>query len=162
MQAIQNAQRTRGLGRLTRFLKEWSGAGAAVAIILAISTQWTGYVEFRTRTNDFRSDAKQRLERIEERLGHLEFGENATEYYDCEIDLDHPFGEGPAALVFIRCIIRFHGGSLPQRPMVFRDCLFQFDVTTAPSPRGRQTMQILAEALSQELVQIPRQSATHS
>jgi hypothetical protein len=57
---IQNALRRKGWGRLTGFLKDWSGAGAAIAILVLFFTQWTAYVEFRTKTGD-RLDAIEKV-----------------------------------------------------------------------------------------------------
>ncbi|HEX4005786.1 MAG TPA: hypothetical protein VHX60_06405 [Acidobacteriaceae bacterium] len=60
-ETIQNTLNINGRGRLARFTKDWSGAGAAIAIVLFMALQWTAYVEFRTQTND-------RLGRIEGQL----------------------------------------------------------------------------------------------
>jgi hypothetical protein len=49
-ETIRDAHKSHGLGRLTRFIKEWSGAGAAVGIIVFVLTQWTAYTEFRVQT----------------------------------------------------------------------------------------------------------------
>ena len=51
-QEIQAANTRVGTGKLTGFLKDWGGFGAAVAVILFMITQWSGYVEFRTHTQD--------------------------------------------------------------------------------------------------------------
>jgi hypothetical protein len=49
-QEIQAAHKRRG--KLAGFIKDWGGVGAAVAILILIFTQWSGYVEFRTHTGD--------------------------------------------------------------------------------------------------------------
>jgi len=59
---IGEAQRRQGWGKLTGFIKDWSGAGGVVAIILFALLQWGGYTEFKTRTG-------LRLDGIE---GHLD------------------------------------------------------------------------------------------
>lgn len=56
-----------GLQRFFRGLREWGGVGAAVAVLLFAATQWGGYIEFKTKTND-------RLDGIEGRLGKVETG----------------------------------------------------------------------------------------
>jgi hypothetical protein len=56
---IQLATKRQGWGKLTGFLKDWSGAGAAITILVFFFTQYTTYVEFRTRTSD-RLDAIER------------------------------------------------------------------------------------------------------
>jgi hypothetical protein len=61
---IQNALKRKGWGKLTGFLKDWSGAGAAITILVLFFTQWTAYVEFRTKTTD-------RLETIENSLKQI-------------------------------------------------------------------------------------------
>ena len=63
-QEIQAAHKRRGWGKFTGFLKDWSGAGAAVGIAIFSATQWAGYIEFRTGTN-------LRLDNIEKALGQL-------------------------------------------------------------------------------------------
>jgi hypothetical protein len=50
-QEIQAAHKRQGLGKLTGFIKDWSGAGAAVAILILAFAKWEAYVEFRTNTN---------------------------------------------------------------------------------------------------------------
>lgn len=49
---IQITHKRQGLGKLSGFFKDWSGFGAAIAILIFIFTQWGNYVEFRTRTSD--------------------------------------------------------------------------------------------------------------
>ena len=49
---IQSAHKRHGLGKLTGFIKDWSGTSAAVAILILALTQWGNYVEFRTHTSD--------------------------------------------------------------------------------------------------------------
>jgi hypothetical protein len=62
---IQNALKRKGWGRLTGFIKDWSGASAAIGILIFLATQWGGYIEFRTGTN-------LRLGNIDVRLGNIE------------------------------------------------------------------------------------------
>ena len=63
-QEIQAAHKRSGLGKLTGFIKDWSGTGAAGAILLLAFTQWSAYTEFRTHAND-------RLDVIEKKLSVL-------------------------------------------------------------------------------------------
>jgi hypothetical protein len=63
-ETIRLAHGRHGWGKLTGFIKDWSGAGAAVAILVLFFTQWTGYVEFRTKTGD-------RLDNIEKTLNQI-------------------------------------------------------------------------------------------
>lgn len=51
-QSIQDAHKRSGLGRLTGFIKDWSGTSAAVAILILAFTQWNTYTEFRVHTSD--------------------------------------------------------------------------------------------------------------
>ncbi len=51
-QEIQNALKRQGRGKVIGFIKDWSGIGGCVAILIFILLQWTAYVEFRTQTND--------------------------------------------------------------------------------------------------------------
>jgi hypothetical protein len=62
--AIADTHKISKWGKLTRFIKEWSGTSAAVAVLILFFTQWTGYIEFRTHTND-------RLDTIESNLRTL-------------------------------------------------------------------------------------------
>jgi len=70
-QEIQAAHKRHGLGKLTGFLKDWGGFGAAIAILIFVLMQWTGYIEFRTRTDD-------RLTGIEKNLARLELQNQAS------------------------------------------------------------------------------------
>jgi hypothetical protein len=67
-ETIQTALKTRGLGRLARLLREWSGTGAAVAILILGLTQWTAYIEFRTNTKNSFDSSEKRLTAIEGQL----------------------------------------------------------------------------------------------
>jgi hypothetical protein len=68
---IQEARKRHGWGKLTGAIKDWSGAGAAIAILIFAATQWTAYVEFRTQTND-------RLGTIEKKLTTSELQSQAS------------------------------------------------------------------------------------
>ena len=70
-ETIQTAHKAHGWSKFTRFIKDWSGTSAAVAIILFVATQWTGYVEFRTQTNG-------RLTEIEKQLTRLNLATSAS------------------------------------------------------------------------------------
>jgi len=71
-ETIQNAHKAHGLGVLMRFIKEWSGTGAAIAVILFALTQWTTYVEFRTTTNNRLDAIEKEGPKIEGRLSNIE------------------------------------------------------------------------------------------
>lgn len=58
---IQAGHKRAGLGVLTGFIKDWSGTGAAITILVVFFTQWTAYTEFRVHTAD-------RLDAIESSL----------------------------------------------------------------------------------------------
>jgi hypothetical protein len=64
-QEIQAAHKRAGWSKLTGFLKDWSGVGAALTVVVLLFTQWTAYTEFRVHTND-------RLEDIENALRTLQ------------------------------------------------------------------------------------------
>jgi len=49
---VKGTHERHGWGKLTGAIKDWGGAGAAVAILILAVTQWTAYIEFRTQTND--------------------------------------------------------------------------------------------------------------
>jgi hypothetical protein len=49
---VKAAHARNGWGKLTGAIKDWGGAGAAIAILILALTQWTAYIEFRTQTND--------------------------------------------------------------------------------------------------------------
>jgi hypothetical protein len=51
-EAIEDAHKRHGFGKFTGFIKDWSGVGAAAGILVLVFTQWTGYIEFRTKTGD--------------------------------------------------------------------------------------------------------------
>jgi hypothetical protein len=70
-QEFQAAHKRHGFGKLTGFVKDWSGAGAAVAILLFVVLQWGTYVEFRTQTLD-------RLVQIEKNLTALNLKAQAS------------------------------------------------------------------------------------
>jgi hypothetical protein len=60
-QEIQAAQKP---GGLTGLIKEWSGTGAAVAILISFLLQWNGYTEFRTLTGVRLSNIEKNLEKL--------------------------------------------------------------------------------------------------
>jgi hypothetical protein len=60
-----------GWGKLTGAIKDWGGAGAAIAILILAVTQWTAYIEFRTQTTD-------RLGIIEKKLTTSELQSQAS------------------------------------------------------------------------------------
>ena len=60
-QEIQAAHKRAGWSKLTGFVKDWFGAGAAITIIVLFFNQMNAYTEFRVHTND-------RLEVIEKAL----------------------------------------------------------------------------------------------
>jgi hypothetical protein len=77
-EAIQTAHKTQGWGKLTRFVRDWSGAGAAVAIILLVFTQWTAYIEFRTNTNNSLNNINSSLTKIDGELARQQLSDQAS------------------------------------------------------------------------------------
>jgi hypothetical protein len=67
-ETITNANKAHGWGKLKRFIKEWSGAGAAIAILLFGFSQWSSYIEFRTQTNDRLNTIEGQLKSVRETL----------------------------------------------------------------------------------------------
>jgi hypothetical protein len=61
-EAIRDANKSQGWGAFKRFVKDWSGFGAAVTILVFAATQWTAYVEFRTTTTDAIKGINRRLD----------------------------------------------------------------------------------------------------
>jgi len=62
------------LGKLTGFVKDWSGFGGAVAIIIFFFVQWNGLTEFRVHIND-------RLDSIEKQLLVLRASESPDKVF---------------------------------------------------------------------------------
>jgi hypothetical protein len=69
---IAKSHETKGMGALARFIRQWSGLGALVAIIIFAFTQWTAYVEFRTKTNEALPRIEKRIDTIESKLTSIE------------------------------------------------------------------------------------------
>ena len=65
---IQTALKRKGWGKLTGFIKDWSGAGAAAGILIFMLSQWGNYVEFRTQTNLRLTSIEGKLETINKQL----------------------------------------------------------------------------------------------
>lgn len=70
-QEIQASHKRKGFGKLAGFIKDWSGTGGLIAILLFTLTQWTAYIEFRT-------DTKSRLTGIEKTLTQLALQNQAS------------------------------------------------------------------------------------
>jgi hypothetical protein len=68
---IQTALKRKGWGKLTGFIKDWSGTGAAIGILIFMATQWGGYIEFRTGANLRLGNIEGRLGNIEQRLASI-------------------------------------------------------------------------------------------
>jgi hypothetical protein len=64
-ETIRTAHERNVLGKVTGFIKDWGGTGAAVAILIFALMRWEAYVEFRTNTNN-------RLANIEKILGGIQ------------------------------------------------------------------------------------------
>jgi hypothetical protein len=71
-EAIQEALKVHGWGRLARFIREWGGFGAAVAILIFAFTQWTAYTEFRTHTGDRLTGLEGEANKSDQRLREIE------------------------------------------------------------------------------------------
>lgn len=72
-QEIQVAHKRKGLGKLTGFIKDWSGAGAAVAILILAFTQWTAYTEFKATTTYRLQNIEQWNTSFDSRLTKMEY-----------------------------------------------------------------------------------------
>jgi len=70
-ETIREAHKSHGISRLTAFLKNWSGVGASVAILIFALTQWSAYVEFRTKTGDRLDQIDKTVDQIEDDLRTL-------------------------------------------------------------------------------------------
>jgi hypothetical protein len=77
-QEIQAAHKRHGWGRLTGFIKDWSGAGAAAGILIFLATQWSGYIEFRTGTNIRLGNIEDSIKQIHRDLAPLQIGAQAS------------------------------------------------------------------------------------
>lgn len=66
-----------------------------------------------------------------------------------------------APFVFVKCIVIYTGGNLPYGSLIFRDCLFRFDIQKVPSPYGQSIMMLLASSTGADIT-IPPSAATHS
>lgn len=66
-EAIRDAHKLHGRGKLTGFIKDWGATGAVVAVILFCLVQWNSYTEFRIHTGD-------RLNTIEAGLKEIKGG----------------------------------------------------------------------------------------
>jgi hypothetical protein len=77
-------------------------------------------------------------------------------YRNCEISLEdaaHEFinvrvNGQHVPMVFVNCIVHYHGGDLPDTRVLFYGSIFRFDVLIVPSQNGRQAMRELAGARS--------------
>lgn len=68
-EAIRDAQERHGLGKFTGFIKDWGGIGAIAAIVIFALTQWGGYIEFRTHTEDRLSNIETEIESLRSDYG---------------------------------------------------------------------------------------------
>ncbi len=91
------------------------------------------------------------------RTGSMEIQGRVATFKNCTLDLSDRLiaGNAISEVVFDHCIIRYRGGSVPPYELLFRGCLFDFDVPTVPPPRGAETMRLLAQALNVTSVDIP-------
>jgi hypothetical protein len=70
-ETIENANKSHGWGKAVKFIREWSGVEAAVAILIFAATQWTSYIEFRTTTNTSLTSMNDKLQRMQTDLSGL-------------------------------------------------------------------------------------------
>jgi len=63
--ALQDALQRKGWGKLTGFIKDWSGTSAAVGILIFLATQWGGYIDFRAQTTSKLGNIEEKLAKIE-------------------------------------------------------------------------------------------------
>lgn len=68
---IEASHKRAGFGKLTGFIKDWGGTGAAVGIIIFFLTQWSGYTEFKTSTGMKLEGVNVRLDKIDTSLLEL-------------------------------------------------------------------------------------------
>jgi hypothetical protein len=87
--------------------------------------------------------------------GGMEIENGTVTFKDCHLSLDRLMNATGRPVFFIHCIVEYHGGQLPPDPLVFRDCLFRFEVSGVPPARGEQTMRLLAQADNIANVNIP-------
>lgn len=86
-----------------------------------------------------------------------------VDFHDCEASLEdiasHISGMRSngqlSPFVFTNCVVHYHGGILPDSPLIFRNSVFVFDVPTIPPPSGEHLMQEIAQAPSFNNVRIP-------
>jgi len=69
-QTIEESNRFQGWARVRKIAREWSLLGVATALLIFFLTQWGGYVEFRTHTDD-------RLKIIEAKVSVWDFQSHA-------------------------------------------------------------------------------------
>jgi hypothetical protein len=65
---VRNVLQRHSWGKLTGFIKDWSGLGAVVAVVLFVALQWSGYTEFKTHTGDTLIDIGNHLDKIDSDL----------------------------------------------------------------------------------------------
>jgi hypothetical protein len=65
---VRTVHQRQGWGKLTGFIKDWSGTSAAIGILLFFVTQWGGYTEFKTHTGDKLIGIEGRLDKIDNDL----------------------------------------------------------------------------------------------
>jgi len=88
--------------------------------------------------------------------GGMIFRNGEATIHDCRINLSRAVGgEGLRGITFINTVVDYDGGSVPNAPMFFYNCSFQFNVPVVPPPRGAQTMRLLAGSPSMQSIQIP-------
>jgi hypothetical protein len=62
-------------------------------------------------------------------------------------------GRNPV-FTFVRCVIRYNGGLISAKRLVFSQCVFQFQVLGVPAPSGVIAMKTLTRADPNSAVEI--------
>jgi hypothetical protein len=81
-------------------------------------------------------------------------GSNGFVFSNCEINLERLAEniqnvqvDGEAAtFTFIRCVVRYSGGAIPAKHLLFIDSVFRFDILVVPAPEGVLAMRQLTIA----------------
>lgn len=91
------------------------------------------------------------------RAGSVEIHAGVLTFKNCTLDLSNHLvgGNAISEIIFDHCVIRYRGGPVLPYELLFRKCLFDFDVPTVPPPRGAETMRLLAQAPDVTSVDIP-------
>jgi hypothetical protein len=116
-QAIDSAYKAHGWGTLTRYIKEWGGTGAAVAILILALTQWTAYVEFRTNANASLASIKDDLRNMHTDLSGLRHDVDVLQIQHSTAVLQPKSGATPKDIGEAASDLRKEGVTIPRPPV---------------------------------------------